>query len=289
MHQRREEGSMMDDAHSWQSRAVEQLSQLFEGDPDARALVLTGSLADAEVEADAWSDVDMKVVLADRSVDRYYRSLAWLQPFGQLVGMERHEGQAAKTLRVCLDGFKRFDLVFVPQSALHSSSSKNYNLFSQPYAVIWSRLPRLGAQIASLSSPAGHPDISDIEIERLADQFWFKAAATIAKVVRNDLLIGFHLALDLTRDCLVLQMLRRDREMGTQVHRIGGWGNELVDRFFEEGQGGSPLRILNLITQSCETFDDLASRLSSSYTPRGPFLLSAIESAREACRERVGP
>jgi hypothetical protein len=276
-------------AHSWQSRVVEQLSQLFEGDPDARALVLTGSLADAGVEADIWSDVDMKVVLADRSVDRYYRSLAWLQPFGQLVGIERHASQATKTLRVCLDGFKRFDLGFIPQSVLRSSSSKNYNLFSRPYIVIWSRLPRLGAQIASLSSSTEHPDISDAEVERLADQFWFKAAAAIAKVVRNDLLIGFHLALDLTRDCLVLQMLRRDREKGTQVHRIGGWGNELVDRFFEEGQEGSPLRILNLITQSCETFDELASRLSSSYTPRGPFLLSAIESAREACRGRVGP
>jgi hypothetical protein len=278
----------MDDAHSWQSRAVEQLGQLFEDDPDARALVLTGSLADAGVEADIWSDVDMKVVLADQSVDRYYRSLTWLQPFGQLVGIERHESQFTKTLRVCLDDFKRFDFVFVSQSALHSLLSKNYNLFSQPCTVIWSRLPRLGAQIASLLLPAEHPTISDVEIERLADQFWFKAAVAITKVVRNDLLIGFHLALDLTRDCLVLQMLRRDREKGTQVHRIGGCGNELVDRFFGEDQECSPLRILNLITQSCETFDELASRLSSSYTPRGPFLLSVIGSARDACREQVG-
>ncbi len=280
----------MDDAYHWQSAAVEQLSQLFEGDPDARALVLTGSLADAGVEADMWSDVDMKVVLADQAVDRYYRSLAWLRPFGQLVGVERHESQFTKTLRVCLDGFKRFDLVFVPQSALHSSSSKNHDLFSQPCTVIWSRLPRLEAQIASFSSlsPTEPPDISDAEIERLADRFWFKAAVAVTKVARNDLLIGFHLALDLTRDCLVLQMVRRDREKGTQVHRVGGWGNELVDRFLGEDQEGSSLRILNLITQSCEAFDELASRLSPSYSPRGPLLLSVIGPARDACRKQSG-
>ena len=121
----------------------------------------------------------------------------------------------------------------------------------------------------------------------MADHFWFKAAVAITKVVRNDLLIGLHLALDLTRDCLVLQMIRRDREKRTKNHRIGGWGNELVARFSWDGQKCSPVKILDLITRSCETFDELALRLSPSYSQRGPLLFSIIELARDACLEQI--
>jgi hypothetical protein len=279
----------MGNVHNWQAGAVEQLGQLFEAEPDARAFVLTGSLADAGVEEDVWSDIDVKVVLADQSVDRYYLSVAWLQPFGRLIGAERHEGQFTKTLRVCLDGFRRFDLVFVPESALQNSSSWDQNLFPQPYILVWSRLPNLEAQIASLPSSAEYQDISGAEIVRMADHFWFKAAVAITKVVRNDLLIGLHLALDLTRDCLVLQMIRRDREKRTKFHRTGGWGNELVARFSWDGQEYSPVKILDLITRSCETFDELALGLSPSYNPRGPLLSSTFERARDACCEQVEP
>ena len=279
----------MSDVHAWQARAVEQLSQLFKDEPDGRAFVLTGSLADAKVEEDVWSDIDAEVVLADQSVDRYYLSVAWLHPFGRLIGAERHEGQFTKTLRVCLDGFRRFDLVFVPESALLNPSSWDHDLFRQPYTVVWSRLPNFEAQIASLPSSAEYQDISGAEIERMADHFWFKAAIAITKVVRNDLLIGLHLALDLTRDCLVLQMIRRDREKRTKIHRTGGWGNELVARFSWDGQECSPVKILDLISRSCETFDELALELSPSYNQRGPLLFSTIERARAACCEQVEP
>lgn len=270
----------MRDTHTWQTRTVEHLSRLFKEEPDAKAFILTGSLADAEIEADVWSDIDAKVILDDESVDRYYLSVAWLHPFGQLVGVERHENQCTKTLRVCLDGFRRFDLVFVPESVLQNPSLRDCNLLSKPYAVVWSRLPSLEAQIASPPSPAEYQDISNAEIERIADHFWFKAAVAVSKVVRNDLLIGLHLTLDLTRDCLVLQMIRRDRKKRTRVHRTGGWGNELVARFSRNGQEGSPEEILDLIKLSCETFDELAVELSPSYSQRGPLLFPTIERAR---------
>ena len=37
----------MSDLPAWQAQAIEQLSRLFEGDPDARAFILSGSLAAA--------------------------------------------------------------------------------------------------------------------------------------------------------------------------------------------------------------------------------------------------
>ena len=114
----------------------------------------------------------------------------------------------------------------------------------------------------------------------MAGPFWFKAAVAITKVVRNDLLIGAHLALDLARDCLVLQMMRRDREKGTTIHRTGGWGNELIDQLAVSEQQPSAQKILDLIQWSCETFDALATTLSPAYTPRAPYLLPTLDHAR---------
>lgn len=88
------------------------------------------------------------------------------------------------------------------------------------------QVARLGNTIASLPLPPEYQDVPREELERIVDEFWFKAAGAVAKVVRNDLLIGLHLAVDLARDSLVLQMTRRDREKKTTIHRIGGWGNE---------------------------------------------------------------
>lgn len=277
----------MEDEPTWHARAVEQLSQLFDKEPDARAFVLSGSLAAAEVQEDVWSDVDAKIILANHASDRYYVSTAWLSPFGRLVGAERHENHLTRTLRVCLEGCQRFDLTFIREAALQNPSLWDRNPFHPSYVVVWSRLPDLETRIASLPLPAEYQDAPDEEIEKMVDEFWFKAAVAIAKVVRNDLLIGLHLALDLTRDSLVLQMTRRDREKRTTIHRLGGWGNELVARFAWNSQAGSGEEILNLIRLSCEVFDKLASELLPSYNQRGPLLFPSIESAKQICYART--
>src|SRR5687768_18119631 len=106
----------VEDTLTWQAQAVEQLSQFFVKEPDAKAFVPTGSLAAAEVQVDIWSDVDVKVILADHAVDNYYLSTAWLSPFGQLIGAERHGNSLTRTLRVCLESFQRFDLTFIAES-----------------------------------------------------------------------------------------------------------------------------------------------------------------------------
>jgi len=277
----------MRDEPTWHARIVEHLSQLFGKEPDARAFVLSGSLAAAEVQEDVWSDVDAQIILADHALDRYYLSIAWLYPFGRLVGVERHENHLTRTLRVCLEGFQRFDLVFIAESALQNPSLWDRNPFHPSCVVVWSKLPDLETCIASLPLPAEYQDVPREEIERMVDEFWFKAAVAIAKVVRNDLLIGLHLALDLTRDSLVLQMIRRDREKRTTIHRTGGWGNELVARFSWNGQEGSGEEILNLIRLSCEIFEKLASEILPSYNQRGLLLFPSIESAKQICYART--
>ena len=277
--------SNIDDASTWHYILIEQLSELFKSDPDARAFVLTGSLASQEIEVDFWSDVDAKVVLADQSVDRYFQSLDWLQPFGQLVGVEKHDAPVTKTVRVCLEGFRRFDLVFIPESTLQGSPLQTTALFQFPCKIIWSRIPNLENSFSSQESSLTYQDISNDELERISNDFWFMATVAITKVARNDLLIGTHLTLDLIRNCLVLKMIQRDQIKRTRIHRTGGWGNELIDAFNWENKVLPPLRILALITQSCTVFDDLASKLMNDYTPRTSLLKPAIDAANDVIRK----
>lgn len=272
---------------TWQAQAVDQLSQTFRQDPDAKAFILGGSLADPETQEDAWSDVDAAIILADQTVDRYYLTTAWLSPLGRLVGAERHEDHLTKTLRVCLEGLHRFDLLFIAESTLHNPSLWDRNPFHPSYVVVWSEVPDLETYIALFPAPTVYQDTPREEIEGLVDAFWLKASVAIVKVVRSDLLIGLHLALDLARDCLVLQMIRRDREKRTTIHRTGGWGNELATRIAWDGQEGAGEDALNLITRSCEVFDELASELLPGTDRRGPLLLPIIEAARQVCRGRA--
>jgi hypothetical protein len=276
---------VMDKFDTWQTHALEQLSQYFAAEPDAKAFVLTGSLSAVDITPDFWSDIDVKIILADQAIKHYYTSLAWLQPFGQLIGAERHASPSTKTLRVCLEGFQRFDLVFIPESALQPLMADDEPLFHQPCTIIWSKLPGLEKHIASSPPAIIYEDVTGTAIANMADHFWLKAAVAITKVMRNDLLIGLHLALDLARDCLVLQMLRRDQALHTTVHRIGGWGNAWVENFTWDSPGCSEVKILDLIARSCTTFDELAAMLSPDYTARWPLLSPAIARAKSVVKK----
>lgn len=265
----------MNSSPTWHTTAIDHLARFFEGDPDARAVILSGSLATEDVQADVWSDVDVKIVLADHAVGRYYASTDWLASFGRLIGLERYDSPAVKTLRVCLEGFQRFDLVFIAESALQ----EGYRL-QPPCKVLWTKLPDLDACVAPQATPSKPQAVTVADIASMADAFWFKASVAITKVARDDLLIAAHLALDLARDCLVLQMMRRDREKGTTVHRTGGWGNDLVAELPWNGQNPSASNILNLIQWSCETFDTLAIDLAPGYAPRAPNFEPALDHAK---------
>ncbi|MEM7129119.1 MAG: aminoglycoside 6-adenylyltransferase [Chloroflexota bacterium] len=270
---------------AWQRAAIEQLNEILNKDSDAKALIITGSLAATDIQADRWSDVDAKIILADHAMNRYVQSTEWLSPFGQLIGMEKHESELTQTLRVCMEGFHRFDLTFIPESSWQDLSRWEHNPVPPPHAVMWSKLPDIQAQIDSFSPQAEYQDVSSEEIEKIVDAFWFKASVAIAKVGRNDLLIGLHLALGLAQDCLVLQMLRRDREEKTSIHRIGGWGNDVTAHFELCHQEETDVEILNFIQRNCELFDDLTIEMLPTYSKRSFLLEPAIGLARQSLRD----
>ncbi len=277
-------GEMIDTSSTWHRDALSKLSEILRRDADVLAVVLTGSMADPKVVVDRWSDVDLKIVIEDPAVDRYVQSIDWLQPFGRLIGMERHKGPFSHTLRLCFKPYRRFDLSFLCVSAIADGAA---NLVPPTSIIVWSRLPDLEATLPPSGPPKPLPAVTGEEIVRMADDFGFKAAVAIGKVARNDLLIGAHLALDLMRDVLVLQMMRRDQTFGTTVHRIGGWGHDVMGRIVWDPYVPSCEAVLRWIATSLEIFDELAHSLSPAYRPRGGMLFPMLEDALDVCRSRT--
>lgn len=273
-------------AHLRQFQLVEELGRHLRADPEVKALLLTGSLADPTAEVDRWSDVDLLLIVADQVMERYTHSRDWMPLSEPPVGLERHLSDGSATVRMALADGIRLDIVLIPTSRLSHASPGEGALFSAPCTVLWSRLPGLEAHTGSEPSWVAPAEITNEEVERRADRFWFRAVLAITRVARNDLLIGSHLALGLMRECLELQMLRRDRQEGTRAHRTGGWGNDLVDSFSWDPQSPRPERILDLIDRCSERFDQLASLLSPAYAPRRSLVTRVMAAARESCAGR---
>lgn len=114
----------------------------------------------------------------------------------------------------------------------------------------------------------------------LVRDFRFKSMLAVYKVVRDDLLIALHLAQDLIRDCSVLGMMLRDRAAGTNIHKDGGMGNQVVTQLEGTRQPFTPPGILDSIAASNEVFEALASKCSDAYQENRHFLLAWIEKAK---------
>ena len=102
----------------------------------------------------------------------------------------------------------------------------------------------------------------------------------VYKVVRNDLLIALHLAQDLIRDCSVLGMLLRDRATGTNIHKHGGTGNQLVAQLETTQKPFTPIGILDSIKASNEIFEKLTCEWSPTYQENRYLLLEWIKKAK---------
>lgn len=241
-----------------------------------QALILTGSNVTPAV--DRWSDVDLVCVVDDDAVQGYFPATGWLAPLGDVVGVEQSALATRSITRVCFADFRRVDFIFIPRSAFLLPGTWHYR--PADITVLFSRDMAVSAVLETgLSAVSPAPEFNLQQLEQFTQQFCFKAALAITKVMRKDLLIGMHLALDLSRDCLVLAMIFRDVETGTRIHRQGGLYNEIVNGFPVKDLSGSPKAILDLISRSAYAYDALALRKFPDYRPRAAVVQRWIDEA----------
>ena len=261
---------------------LDRLQSLLQRDEAVLALAVFGSLIASQT--DQWSDLDALLVVNDATLPRFHPSLTWLQPLGEVYTYDQSSGEFSHTTRVCFSSLERLDVVVTTAAALAQIDAWPRVPFWSGCQVVFSRSPLVDRILARTLSPPEPPLISAEQFDAMVNQFRFKAMLAVTKVARDDLLIALHLALDLVRDCCVLEMLLRDRAEGTSHHRHGGIGNDFVARLDIMGSRYTAAGILDMVEQSALQFDAQATQWSSLYVPQRQPLLLAIGAARRDAR-----
>ncbi|MGI5917271.1 MAG: hypothetical protein ACOX9A_12590 [Anaerolineae bacterium] len=264
----------------WHERTARDLVALLRDDPDVLALAGYGTMADGA--ADRWSDLDVLLVVRPRALARYYPSPDWLTPLGRPFAHEVSQDGLKATLRVCLDDFRRLDIVITTDEALSRLDEWPTPPFWQGIRLLFSHSAEVEALLKGPHPPPEFHPMPPHEFEAMADRFWFKGSVVIAKVMRNDLLIGLHLALDMMEDCLVPGMILRDRAAGTTHHRHGGPYSDVAKAIDLPSDPCTAQYAPDIAERAALLVDDLGARWSADYVPRGEIFRRWLNEARAA-------
>ena len=270
---------------SWQYQAIERVKAVLEADEDVRGLVLIGSYTRDDVRTDAWSDVDLVVVVYDEALARFYPATDWMSAIGEPYCFSQSSTGDHQVTRVYLTDGCRLDFVIASESSLERISEWEANPLRYENTCLFSRSAALDQALSMSFSPPTLKPVSSEEFDLMANDFRFKGMLAVSKIGRAELLVALHLSLDMIRDCLVLAMMLRDRETGTDHHRDGSQGNHYVGELEGLCRPFTATGILDSIQANAIAFDGLAAEWMAGYEPgRGP-LLRWIEQARDYARK----
>lgn len=143
-----------------------------------------------------------------------------------LLGISREQGEGCcQTLRVIRKDGMRYDIIFCPDENAHTAVSTEGETADVNAAEIGSDVQNSNER----ESSGGTDSSEDKAPERFwsywdltkADSFWFIAVQALGKLYRGDYLIADHLTNMLINETLVAQMIERDNQYGTNIHRYG--------------------------------------------------------------------
>lgn len=257
----------------------DQIQQNLRADDAVIAVAVTGSLVGAR--QDAWSDLDLLVVIEESALSRFFPTLAWLQPFGTLFAFEQSSSSFSSVTRVCFADFRRLDCVVTTEAALARLEDWPQVAFWRGTRLLFSRSVAVTEILARQQRQPQPVMFSAEQFQQMQQRFWFNGVVATTKVVRGDPLIALHLALDMLRDCCVLAMLLRDRATGTAIHREGVLGHTYVAQLASASQHFTARGILTMLEHTVIAFDDLAGQWSPGYEAHRQPLSRAIARAHQ--------
>jgi hypothetical protein len=239
----------------WQQQLIDDARLAALEDVRVIELRVHGSAADPDSgQLDEWSDVDLAVLL-DPAADET-STAAWPAPFGEPWALTRHKSGDLSVQRVVYDDGRRLDLVSTLAPGALPAGRVLYRRSATTQLLAASRRPA--------DSDARLPSTRAVGDELM--EVRLTAALAVVKLARADLLIGFHLGLEVVRSCLVLAMELRDHDSGTTSHRFGGPRNEVVAQLDALRQhpwtsaGGTAL-----VLEATRIYDELAVQLDPHY------------------------
>ncbi len=264
----------------WQSACLLDLERLLKPREEVLAIIQYGSTARL-TGPDQWSDIDLLIVVQSGTISSFVPDLTWARELGRLFAYETYVYDSRSVARLCFEDFRRLDAVFTGPDRLADIGGWGKSYLSGPIGVRFCKDTNLLQYLSPTRRPEP-PGLSPDEFDTMVNRFWFGLMVAGTKVVRNDLVIGLHLALEAAQTCLVLEMMLRDRRTGTNFHREGGGSNSLAEYF-----GGVKTRpgasgIFDLLDASASAFDRLAGVWDPEYRRRGEPFAEWMQALREA-------
>lgn len=179
---------------------------------EVKAIVVSGSQQTERI-VDFWSDTDLLVILNPGfSVDEQHFIQA-IKEIGFIVGSELHRlSKESIMYRTAIEFECSVHLLDVQVCTYNHwllTESKKNQLFTIVYGDI--EPEEVSKEMVE--------DYSFNSYE--TNSTWFKYFIATKKFARNDNLIGMHLLLDLVREYLVVEMIKRDIICKTNIHRFG--------------------------------------------------------------------
>ncbi|MCX6376619.1 MAG: aminoglycoside 6-adenylyltransferase, partial [Armatimonadetes bacterium] len=239
----------------WQQKTIERIKEHLSRDEDVRGLVLIGSYTRDDLAPDAWSDADLVMIIRDEALSRFYPATDWLGDVGEIFCASQSSTTNYYVSRACFTDGRRIDFVIAAEGSLASIEQWEKNPLAYTNLCLFSCSPMLDKVLGMTFPPSALKPVASEDFERMANDFWFKGMLAVSKVWRDELLVALHLSLDMIRDCLVLGMMLRDRETGSDHHRDGAQGNRFVSTLERTRQPYTALGILDSIEQSAIVFD----------------------------------
>lgn len=261
----------------WHQNMLEKLTASLEPNENVLGLLLFGSCSRSQ--QDAWSDLDVLLLVKKERMHEFFPSTVWLNAFGPLYAFSQSSHEFMSTTRVCFENFERIDFVITTEESLANVDAWPAVPFFSERKILFSRSEVLDRVAGREEFRQKFTPATDERFLDLVRNFRFKSMQAVYKVVRGDLLIAVHLTQDLLRDCCVLGMMSRDRATGTNIHKQGGAGNIFVAQLERAQFPFTPMGILESIQASSELFEKLACEWSNTYQ-ENHLLLNWIEKAK---------
>lgn len=226
---------------------------------------------------DMWSDDDLFLVVEDTSLSDFYPTLDWLRAIGNIIASEQHENTYTHTTRVCFEDFMCIDITIATESALKQIAQWTSVPFWNGITPVFSRSQDV-SRLLEKSYPKSTPNpMSDMEFENMVNAFWFKSYIALKKIARNDLLIAMHLVLELIQESCVIEMMIRDKNAGTNIHKDGGEGNEFINNLQVLPRSLSKKDLVESVRKNCDLFDALCSQWSAKHIKKMPTFITIFE------------
>lgn len=208
-------------------------------------------------------------------VDHLRRALApagRVEPYGSYLDPDSLDGWSDLDVAVELSDAIPFDGLGVGQPwAWQDTSSIEDDHQTLRTVLADGRRLDLSVRGAMITAPDPGPD----------NPIRFEAALAATRFGRGDRLIGLHLTLGILRECLVIAMLLRDRQLGSDRHRFG---SDLDRRAAEvariaalaeksEDFGARP----TVVERACHLYGDWRSELHPDYRADWSGLAAVID------------